>query len=155
MALFPAPLTGPKPATSESEYHAIHRSHELSGLISISYACARYDRGTAARSRRAANPGQRVIGLVACGLPGTAQNARCFRTMPTEFYFTSELHLKNGQVMGDTEDALEFARDQEPRPGVDQRDEVLHKMERANSKEETHAAAHLFLRWLEELEILE
>jgi hypothetical protein len=38
---------------------------------------------------------------------------------------------------------------------VDQRDEVLHKMERANSKEETHAAAYLFLRWLEELEILE
>jgi hypothetical protein len=31
----------------------------------------------------------------------------------------------------------------------------LHKMERAESEEETHAAAHLFLRWLEELDILE
>jgi hypothetical protein len=75
--------------------------------------------------------------------------------MPTEFYFTPELHLKDGRVIRDIEDALAFAREQEPRPGVDQRDEVLHKMERANSKEETHAAAHLFLRWLEELEILE
>ena len=50
---------------------------------------------------------------------------------------------------------LGFAREQEPRLGVDQRDEVLHTMERAKTNEETHAAAHLFLRWLEELEILE
>jgi hypothetical protein len=28
-------------------------------------------------------------------------------------------------------------------------------MERAKTNEETHAAVHLFLRWLEELEILE
>jgi hypothetical protein len=48
-----------------------------------------------------------------------------------------------------------FAREQEARPGVDQRDEVLHKMERAQSKEEANAAAHAFLRWLEELEVLE
>jgi len=51
-------------------------------------------------------------------------------------------------------DALAF-REQEARPGVDQRDEILHKMERAESKEEAHAAAHSFLRWLEELDILE
>jgi hypothetical protein len=75
--------------------------------------------------------------------------------MPTEFRFTPELHLKDGRIIRHIEDALAFAREQEPRPGVDQRDEVLHKMERANSKEETQAAAHLFLRWLEELEILE
>src|SRR5262249_61063221 len=35
-------------------------------------------------------------------------------------------------------DALAF-REQEARPGVDQRDEILHKMERAESKEEAHA----------------
>jgi hypothetical protein len=75
--------------------------------------------------------------------------------MATEFYFTPELRLKDGRVIRDIEDALGFAREQEPRPGVDQRDEVLHKIERAKSKEETHAAAHFFLRWLEELEILE
>lgn len=75
--------------------------------------------------------------------------------MATEFYFTPELRLEDGRVIRDIEDALGFAREQEARPGVDQRDEVLHKMERAKSNEESHAAAHLFLRWLEELDILE
>ena len=46
--------------------------------------------------------------------------------MTTEFYFTPELRLKDGRVIRDIEDALGFAREQEPRPGVDQRDEVLH-----------------------------
>jgi hypothetical protein len=32
---------------------------------------------------------------------------------------------------------------------------VLHALERARSKEQAHAAAHRFLRWLEELELLE
>ena len=53
------------------------------------------------------------------------------------------------------DDAASFAREQEVRPGVDQRDEILHKMERAESKEDAHAAAHAFLRWLEELDVLE
>ena len=86
------------------------------------------------------------------GTPGTAWR---FRTMAADFYFTPELRLKDGRIIRDIEDALNFAREQEARPGVDQRDEVLHKMERAESKEEAHAAAHLFLRWLEELDILE
>jgi hypothetical protein len=75
--------------------------------------------------------------------------------MATEFYFTPELHLKDGRIIRDLDDATSFAREQEARPGVDQRDEVLHKMERAESHEEAHAAAHLFVRWLEELDILE
>jgi hypothetical protein len=48
-----------------------------------------------------------------------------------------------------------FAREQEARPGVDRRDEILHNIERAESREEAHAAAHSFVRWLEELDILE
>jgi hypothetical protein len=75
--------------------------------------------------------------------------------MASEFYFTPELHLKDGRIIRDLNDATSFAREQEARPGVDQRDEVLHKMERAESDEEAHAAAHLFVRWLEELGILE
>ena len=78
-----------------------------------------------------------------------------FRKMATEFYFTPELHLKDGRIIRNLDDATSFAREQEARPGVDQRDEVLHKMERAESHEEAHAAAHLFVRWLEELDILE
>jgi len=75
--------------------------------------------------------------------------------MAAAFYFTPELHLKDGRIIRHIGDALSFAREQEARPGIDQRDEVLHKMERAQSKEEAHAAAHSFLRWLEELDVLE
>jgi hypothetical protein len=75
--------------------------------------------------------------------------------MAVEFYFTPELHLRDGRVIRDLEDAISFAREQEARPGVDQRDEVLHRIERAEIDEEAHAAAHSFVRWLEELDILE
>jgi hypothetical protein len=75
--------------------------------------------------------------------------------MAIEFYFTPELHLKDGRIIRDLDDATSFAREQEARPGVDQRDEVLHRMEHAKSREEAHGAAHSFVRWLEELEILE
>jgi hypothetical protein len=75
--------------------------------------------------------------------------------MATEFYFTPELHLMDGRIIRDLDDAMSFAREQEARPGVDQRDEILHNLERAKSQEESHAAAHAFLRWLEQLEVLE
>jgi hypothetical protein len=75
--------------------------------------------------------------------------------MAIEFYFTPDLHLKDGRIIRDLEDAASFAREQEVRPGVDQRDEILHKIERADSKEEAHAAAPSFVRWLEELDVLE
>jgi hypothetical protein len=77
-----------------------------------------------------------------------------FPHMATEFYFTPELHLKDERIIRDLDDAASFAREQEVRPGVDQRDEILHTIERAKSKEEAHAAAHMFVRWLEELEVL-
>jgi len=75
--------------------------------------------------------------------------------MAVEFNFTPELRLIDGRIIRNIEDAASFVREQEARPGVDQRDEVLHALERARNKEEAHAAAHLFLRWLEELEIVE
>jgi hypothetical protein len=39
--------------------------------------------------------------------------------------------------------------------GSTSENEILHKMERAKRKEDAHAAARSFLRWLEELEVLE
>ena len=75
--------------------------------------------------------------------------------MPASFAFTPELHLRDGRVIRNLDDATGFAREQEARPGVDQRDEVLHKMEKAQTREEAHAAAHTFLRWLEELDLVE
>ena len=65
---------------------------------------------------------------------------------------TPELHLRDGRIIRHLEDALAFAHEQEMRPGVDQHDEVLHKIERAQTREEAHAAAHGFLQWLEEIE---
>jgi hypothetical protein len=59
--------------------------------------------------------------------------------MAADFYFTPELRLKDGRIIRNIEDALNFAREQEARPGVDQRDEILHKMERAESEEATPA----------------
>ena len=72
-----------------------------------------------------------------------------------EFHFTPELHLVDGRIIRNLEDAAGYAREHELRPGVDQRDEVLHALERAQTKEQAHAAAHKFLRWLEELEVVE
>jgi hypothetical protein len=86
---------------------------------------------------------------------GTASNVRRFRDMPIEFYFTPELHLKDGRIIRDLEEAASFAREHELRPGIDQRDEVLHKLERADSQETAHAAAHFFVRWAEELDLLD
>src|SRR5262245_60903208 len=88
-------------------------------------------------------------------LPGFDRFKFQFHSFFAETFFTPELHLKDGRIIRDLDDATTFAREQEARPGVDQRDEVLHKMERAESDEEAHAAAHCFVRWLEELEILE
>src|SRR5205807_9972195 len=85
---------------------------------------------------------------------GTFAWSRCYCSM-IEFYFTPELHLRDGRIIRDLEDALIFAREQQARPGVDQRDEVLHKIERARTKEEAHAAAHNFLRWIEEINAIQ
>jgi hypothetical protein len=87
--------------------------------------------------------------------PGTFDSARGYHGMSIEFNFTPELHLVDGRIIRNIEDAIAFAREQEARPGVDRRDEVLHALERARGREEAHAAAHLFLRWLEELEIVD
>jgi hypothetical protein len=75
--------------------------------------------------------------------------------MVRDFYFTPELRLIDGRIIRDLSDAIAFVREHESRPGIDQRDEVLHALERAQTREEAHAAAHQFVRWLEELEIVE
>ncbi len=74
--------------------------------------------------------------------------------MMPEFFFTPELHLRDGRIIRDLEDAAGFAREQEARPGIDQRDEILHAIERAQTMEQAHGAAHRFVRWLEELEVV-
>jgi len=75
--------------------------------------------------------------------------------MPVEFNFTPELRLVDARIIRNLDDAASYVREHEARPGVDNRDEVLHALERAKTQEEAHAAAHRFLRWLEELEVTE
>jgi hypothetical protein len=75
--------------------------------------------------------------------------------MTVEFNFTPELHLRDGRIIRHLDDAIDFVREHESRPGVDQRDEILHALERATDREQAHAAAHRFLRWLDELEVVE
>jgi hypothetical protein len=75
--------------------------------------------------------------------------------MTVELNFTPELRLVDGRIIRNIEDAASFVREHEPRPGVDQRDEVLHALERASTQEEAQAAGALFLNWLEQLEISE
>ena len=65
--------------------------------------------------------------------------------MAIEFHFTPELHLKDGRIIRDLDDALSFAREQEARPGVDQRDEILHKIEQARGKEAGSSCSTLLL----------
>jgi hypothetical protein len=78
-----------------------------------------------------------------------------FPGMAVEFHFTPELRLADGRIIRHLEDAAAFAREHEVRPGVDRRDEVLHAIERAQTTEQAHAAAHQFVRWLEELEAVQ
>jgi hypothetical protein len=75
--------------------------------------------------------------------------------MVIEFNFTPELRLIDGRIIRNIEDAAAFVREHQARPGVDIRDEVLHALERAENREQAHAAAHLFLRWLEELDLVD
>ena len=75
--------------------------------------------------------------------------------MTLDLLFNPELHLVDGTVIRDREDAVRFARAQELRPGIDERDEVLHRLERASRPEELEGAAQHFRRWLAGLELID
>ena len=74
--------------------------------------------------------------------------------MSPDLVFNPELRLLDGTVIRTREDAIAFARAQEPRPGADERDEVLHQLERASRPEEAEAAGRHFRSWLAQLELL-
>jgi hypothetical protein len=50
-------------------------------------------------------------------------------------------------------DAIALLREHEARPGVDARDEVLHRLERAHNEQEIQQAAEAFLAWAKELDL--
>lgn len=73
---------------------------------------------------------------------------------PTEFLIVPELYMRNGRIITSVADAIMLLREHETRPGVDARDEVLHRLERAQTETELQQAADAFLAWAEELDLL-
>jgi hypothetical protein len=60
-------------------------------------------------------------------------------------------YLRDGRIVSSYTEAIAYVRAHVTRPGVDIRDEVLHKLERAQTR---HSAAEAFLAWLEGLDLL-
>jgi hypothetical protein len=73
---------------------------------------------------------------------------------PAKTPIEPELHLRDGRIIRTLADAIALMREHESRPGVDVRDEVLHKLERANTDEEQRGAVDAFIAWTEELDLL-
>ena len=73
---------------------------------------------------------------------------------PADLLIEPELALRDGRTIRSIADALALLREHEGRPGIDNRDEVLHGFERAQSDSELQQAAEAFLAWTKELDLL-
>lgn len=73
---------------------------------------------------------------------------------PSEFLIAPELYTRDGRIIASVADAIALLRDHETRPGVDDRDEVLHRLERAKTETELQQAVDAFASWAEELDLL-
>jgi hypothetical protein len=73
---------------------------------------------------------------------------------PAKSPIEPELHLRDGRIIRSCADAIALMREHEARPGVDVRDEVLHKLERARNDAEQRNAINAFIAWAEELDLL-
>jgi hypothetical protein len=73
---------------------------------------------------------------------------------PADLVIRPELYMRDGRIIRTFADAIAFVRDHETRPGVDVRDEVLHRLERARTDEDRLSAADAFANWADELELL-
>jgi hypothetical protein len=73
---------------------------------------------------------------------------------PAELLIEPELFLRDGRSIRSIADAIKLLREHEGRPGIDNRDEVLHLLERAETDSELQRAAEAFLTWTKELDLL-
>jgi hypothetical protein len=73
---------------------------------------------------------------------------------PTKLQIQPELYFRDGHIIRTLADAIALLREHETRPGVDTRDEVLHRLERAQTDQERQQAVEAFLAWAEELDLL-
>jgi hypothetical protein len=72
---------------------------------------------------------------------------------PSKTPIEPELYLRDGRIIRSLADAIALMREHEARPGVDVRDEVLHRLERAGSEEQQREAVAAFVAWAEELDL--
>ena len=70
---------------------------------------------------------------------------------PAQLLIEPQIRLRDGRTISSIRDAIALLREHESRPGVDDRDEVLHRLERAQNDEQLQAAAQAFLAWATEL----
>jgi hypothetical protein len=73
---------------------------------------------------------------------------------PSRLHIQPELYMRDGRIIRSFADAIALLRDHETRPGVDTRDEVLHRLERAQTDQKRQEAIEAFLAWAEELDLL-
>ena len=71
-----------------------------------------------------------------------------------EYRIQPELHLRDGRIIRSLGDAMALLREHESRPGIDNRDEVLHGLERAQTDEQRQKAAADFFAWAMELDLI-
>ena len=74
--------------------------------------------------------------------------------LAAELLLQPALRLRDGRVIRSIADAVALVREHESRPGIDTRDEVLHRLERAGTDSERQAAAEAFFAWAKELDLL-
>jgi hypothetical protein len=75
-------------------------------------------------------------------------------TKPSALLSERPLHLRDGRIIRSFADAIALLREHEARPGVDARDEVLHKLERASTDDDRSDAVNAFLDWATELDLV-
>jgi hypothetical protein len=73
---------------------------------------------------------------------------------PAKMSIEPELHLRDGRIIRTLADAIALMREHEARPGVDVRDEVLHRLERAHGEAERRDAVGAFIAWAGELDLV-
>ena len=72
---------------------------------------------------------------------------------PANIPFVPEIRMRDGRIIRLLADAIALLREHELRPGVDARDEVLHRLERARSEQDCQQAMGTFITWAQELDL--
>jgi hypothetical protein len=73
----------------------------------------------------------------------------------SEYLFHPEIPTRDGRTIRSLGDAMRLLREHESRPGIDNRDEVLHGLERAQNDAQRQAAAKAFFIWARELDLIQ